>query len=110
MFLVMVTLIVVVMVVVGIINNLRDYKDGKLLLPICRSWKWLPEFMRSLAPYDRLICSNKRCCCHKEASESDAQECSEKSEKVDHQKDLENQVIQKEPERISQVKVELSAL
>ena len=106
----MVTLIIVVMVVVGVINNLRDYKDGKFLFPICRSWKWLPEFMRSLAPYDRLICSNKKCCCHKEALESEDDEGSEKSEKVDDEKDLENQVIEKEPERISQVEVELSAL
>ena len=102
----MVTVIIVVMVVVGVINNLRDYKDGKFLLPICRSWKWLPEFMRSLAPYDRLICSNKKCCCHKEAVESEGHESLEKSEKTDD----ENQVIQKEPERISQVEVELSAL
>ena len=67
------------------------------MLPICRSWKWLPEFMRSLAPYDRMICSNPKCCCHKDERKSEISEKSEKVESENSEEDLEKRVIETEP-------------
>lgn len=54
--------ILIIMVLVTIIKILQKKKPS-VLPPVMRNWKWLPEPLRSLAPYDRQFA---RCaCCNK---------------------------------------------
>ena len=51
----------VVLVIVSTINAIRRWKPT--ILPVClQSWKWLPEWMRSLEPVDRALCSKISWC------------------------------------------------
>ena len=46
--------IVSIVAIVALINSLRMVKNGKFLPNFLLSWKWLPRFMRSLEPYDKI--------------------------------------------------------
>lgn len=52
----------VLLIAVAIIKTLQKKKPS-VLPPVMRNWKWLPEPMRSLAPYDRIFA--RFTCCNK---------------------------------------------
>lgn len=58
--------IVIIAIIVLIVKAIQS-KRPQALPEKFRDWKWLPEWMRSLAPLDRLLtrcncCEDKRCC------------------------------------------------
>ena len=62
------TPITVLLILVMIINFLQR-KVPAILPPFLKSWKWLPEFMHSLKPYDAIfvkVLEVTRSCCSKE--------------------------------------------
>jgi len=61
LYVVFITLLVI-LIFVGIINGLRKTRFNNRLPEKLKSWKWLPRPMRSLEPYDSLICSRCNCC------------------------------------------------
>jgi len=54
--------IIVLFIIIGIIKTFQKRCPAKLP-PVMRNWKWLPEPMRSLAPYDRVFAGCA--CCNK---------------------------------------------
>jgi hypothetical protein len=67
-FIVFVSIMGLVALLVLVISVMQRYRVLKKLLPrVLYNWKFLPEFMRSLAPYDRglqkLVEPFKKCCC-----------------------------------------------
>lgn len=65
-------IICVIFLFVVTVNMIRDKKPS--LLPAkLQSWKWLPEPMRSLAPYDRIF-TNWACCKKLKNKGADAEE------------------------------------
>ena len=68
--------LVLILLSISIINTLQ-IKKPKVLPARLRSWKWLPLAMRSLKPYDELICSKCKCCSTRQTSEEKRQPSSE---------------------------------
>ena len=52
-----------ILFVLIIIINVMQSKCPHVLCGCLQDWKWLPEPLRSLAPYDRLIVKIRSCCC-----------------------------------------------
>jgi len=52
-------MIVATVIFVAVVNYMQDNKKDSLPASL-QSWEFLPVWMRSLEPYDRLICG---CCC-----------------------------------------------
>lgn len=62
-----------ILILVAIYN--MQHKCPQVLPPFLRSWDWLPEWMHSLEPYDRMI-TGMPCCakCRDDAFESDSED------------------------------------
>ncbi len=54
--------IIVLLIIIAIIKSFQKRCPAKLP-PVMRNWKWLPEPLRSLAPYDRIFAGCA--CCNK---------------------------------------------
>ncbi|KAK4004963.1 hypothetical protein OUZ56_006689 [Daphnia magna] len=50
-------------IVAAVVINILQKKSPSLLPPVLRNWMWLPEFCRSLEPYDRQL--SKLSCCNR---------------------------------------------
>ena len=67
-----------VLLILVIVINLLQKKNPAILPSFLRTWKWLPEFMRSLRPYDKICCkiveAPLSCCTKKQNATDEAQE------------------------------------
>ena len=52
---------VIVLITVTVVNILQRKKPEKLP-KFLKSWKWLPEPLRSLRPIHNAVCSKFKCC------------------------------------------------
>ncbi|XP_065340696.1 sodium-dependent phosphate transport protein 2B-like [Cloeon dipterum] len=79
--------ILLILALVVIINLLQN-RFPKALPPFLRTWDWLPLWMRSIEPADRLI--SKLCgCCVKDMTEDEKEEIA-KNEELNEAKGIEN--------------------
>ena len=67
-FIIAVSIVGSLIAFISVINCMQSSKKAQMFLPrVLRTWKFLPEFMRSLAPLDRLLkrCVEplSKCCC-----------------------------------------------
>ncbi|XP_061095081.1 solute carrier family 34 member 2b [Conger conger] len=77
---------VVALVVAVVVINTMQARWPRLLPAVLRSWDFLPRWMHSLAPMDRVVtaamaCCARRCCCCCKCARASGQEEEEEEEK-----------------------------
>ncbi len=65
--------VILLLLSIGILNLLQN-KLAKILPEILKTWNFLPEPLRSLEPYDRLI-TKYLMCCNKKKDSTNTDEC-----------------------------------
>ncbi|XP_068105968.1 sodium-dependent phosphate transport protein 2C [Hyperolius riggenbachi] len=65
---------IIVLIITVIIINFIQKKRPRCLPPFLRNWDFLPIWLHSLAPYDKLIYKMCGCCCKKCSQHTDEEE------------------------------------